>query len=372
MKRFFFSLLFLPIFSFSQTEKQGFVITGKITGLADSSDVKLINNNTKVELAKTKAIKGHFTLKGSVPEAELYSLQMGKPTAANNNQPPTYFLYLDNSKINITGDTKKVEKFKVTGSPSHNDFLDFQTRFDPLFKDINAVATQINSMQPSPKRDSLLSVYYRVKDSIDKEVNKFITQKPHSMVSPFVLFVTAQLNEDPLAQDRRFNMLDSNVQNSQIGVSLRKFINDNLIGTIGSTAVDFTQADTSGVPVSLSSFRGKYVLVDFWASWCGPCRMENPNVVENYKNFKNKNFTVLGVSLDRPGQKDKWVEAINADSLTWTHVSDLQFWNNAAAQLYHIQSIPQNMLIDPQGKIVAKNLRGTALHDKLCEILGCN
>jgi peroxiredoxin len=137
-------------------------------------------------------------------------------------------------------------------------------------------------------------------------------------------------------------------------------------------ALDFTQPDTTGTPISLSSFRGKYVLVDFWASWCGPCRTENPNVVESYNRFNSKNFTVLGVSLDRPGQKDKWINAIKEDNLTWTHVSDLQFWNNSVAQLYHVGSIPTNFLVDPTGKIVARNLRGPALQEKLCELLGCN
>jgi peroxiredoxin len=139
------------------------------------------------------------------------------------------------------------------------------------------------------------------------------------------------------------------------------------VGQIGSQALDFIQKDVDGKAVSLSSFKGKYVLVDFWASWCKPCRMENPNVVNAYNQYKNKNFTVLGVSLDQA--KPNWLQAIQADNLTWTHVSDLQYWNNAVAQLYHIQSIPANMLIDPSGKIIARDLRGEDLNRTLSQLL---
>lgn len=138
---------------------------------------------------------------------------------------------------------------------------------------------------------------------------------------------------------------------------------------IGRIAPEFTQNDTLGNPVALSSFRGKYLLIDFWASWCGPCRKENPNVVKAFQKYKDKGFTILGVSLDQPNAKEKWMKAIHDDNLTWTHVSDLQFWKNAVAVQYGVQAIPQNYLLDPSGKIVGKNLRGEDLDKKLAELI---
>src|SRR5690606_23321862 len=127
--------------------------------------------------------------------------------------------------------------------------------------------------------------------------------------------------------------------------------------------------DTTGKPVSLSDFRGQYVLLDFWASWCGPCRAENPNIVKAFNKYKDKNFTVLGVSLDAKEQNAAWLAAIKKDNLTWTQVSDLKGWENEVAKQYGIRAIPQNYLIDPSGKIIAKNVRGGALERTLQGIL---
>jgi peroxiredoxin len=209
-----------------------------------------------------------------------------------------------------------------------------------------------------------------LKDERRQQEIVFIKAHPNYLVSVEALKdAVGYLPDDIRIYDKLFKGLNKDVQKSKEGVSLKKKIDAFMLVRIGAEAPLFTQPDTAGHPINLKDFRGKYVLLDFWASWCGPCREENPNVVKAYKQFKDKNFTVLGVSLDQENKKAAWIKAINDDGLVWNQVSDLKYWSNAVAKLYSVYSVPQNFLIDPNGKIVGANLRGEELFKKLQELI---
>lgn len=261
---------------------------------------------------------------------------------------------------------------RVKGSKTNDAFV----ALDDKLKATNDAMAALNTTyrELATKKDEAgLAALEQKFDAImsqQKEIYKTeLQQNPQSPLGMYLLESYAGWDINAAEVEPLFALLPEATRQSAAGKTMAEKIQTARLTGIGSVAPDFTQNDTLGNPVSLSSFRGKYLLIDFWASWCGPCRKENPNVVKAFQTYKDKGFTILGVSLDRPSDKDKWMKAIHDDQLTWTQVSDLKFWQNTVAVQYGIQAIPQNFLLDPNGKIVGKNLRGEELQKKLAELM---
>ena len=365
MKKVFIGVLWLPLVVLAQDQKDPhFIISGNLKGLLDKSMVFLTDLNAPGDtLAKGLVKSDGFRLTGQIPQPNLYELNF---ESAKKKIP----MFIGNDDIRVEGTIDNIQGVKLTGSASQDDFTEFQKVFNPHFSKLMMLKQLLNSPEGMSKSDSIYRLMSTSVESVQAAVDQFIQNRKTSYVSPFVLVVVSQLSDDVFLLEKRFNSLSPEIQNGYFGKMIKGQIENGKIGAVGTEEIDFTQNDTTGKPITLSSYKGKYVLVDFWASWCHPCRMENPNVVATYARLKNKNFTILGVSLDK--SREPWIKAISDDNLTWGQVSDLKFWSNEVAVKYRVQSIPQNFLIDPDGKIVGKNLRGAELESKLCALLGCN
>lgn len=280
-------------------------------------------------------------------------------------------VFLAPGKINVSS-VDSFSNIKVTGSKAHDEYVKLTAALKPVTDVQNALYEEYNAAakaKDEAKRKAAEDKIDATEPDVKKIYGEYAKNNPSSPLALYAVNQFAGWDIDAAAVTPYFAALPAEVQASASGKNLADRLEIARKTAIGQPALEFVQNDTLGVPVSLSSLKGKYILVDFWASWCGPCRRENPNVVKAFNNFKDKGFSVLSISLDQPGAKDKWIEAIHKDNLTWTHVSDLKYWDNDVAKQYGIRAIPQNFLVDPQGNIVAKNLNGENLEKKLTEFI---
>ncbi|RAI97573.1 peroxiredoxin [Chitinophaga skermanii] len=360
----------LPLIASAQ--EKPYTVTGKI-GKANAKvylDIRKKSGNT-VDSAVVK--DGVFTFKGNVEGPTLVVLSMdhagtGKPQGPSDARR----IYLEPGNIKIVG--KDSVKTADIVSPINTEFAKYKATFAAQTAGIDQINADYMAAPDDKKKDeafqnSLGERYEKIAKEKEAIQNTYIDQNPNSYFSLVALQEISSGDFNVATIEPRFNKLSDKLKTSTAGKNFKEVIEKEKAVAMGAVAPNFTQNDVNDKPVSLTDFRGKYVLIDFWASWCGPCRRENPNVVKAFNAYKDKNFTILGVSLDQPNAKDKWLAAIEKDNLTWTQVSDLKFWNNAAAELYNVKGIPANFLLDPSGKIVGKNLRGEDLEKKLAELL---
>ncbi|MDZ7607101.1 MAG: TlpA disulfide reductase family protein [Cyclobacteriaceae bacterium] len=370
MKKVLFIVLGSAIFLgacdvFKSDKNPAYTIDATIRGIDDSTSIFLyVRNEGEMKILDTVALKdskAQFT--GVVDSPEMMYLNIGTTNKAIN-------LFVENAKIQISVHADSLDKAVVTGSKTQDDFMAFKTALEPIEQRSNDLNQRYQVAMASGDTAAIRQIQIdadQLYPDQNAAITSFISDKNASFLTPYIIrnYLVFEMEVGQL--DSMLSKLDTTVHRSPD----YKFLADRVAVmqkvALGQPALDFALNDPAGTPVAISSFKGKYLLIDFWASWCGPCRRENPNVVQLYNDFNEKGFEIIGVSFD--DDREKWLKAIDDDKLTWAHVSDLQGWGCEAGKLYAVNSIPATVLLNREGIIIAKNLRGDALRKKLEELL---
>ena len=374
MKNLVYIVFAVTVFASCKSNDGSFTVTGKIKSPPsdmvyleqlsyESSDVKFLDS------AKIGS-DGSYKLKGSSTQQNLFIVGF-------KDNPAVIFVN-DASDIKIDFDNNGFHYPEVSGSDATKELYSFIKNYWQKDSVLSITYQQLGAVNDQKSADtnyvrSLQQQYTKELNSLSDVLRSFINNSKNPAGICFVLDkAKGALSPDELTAliQNATNRFPQHTGLAEFKKSLTQQPGSETSSTyalLNQQAPDLTMQSTDGKNISISSFKGKYVLVDFWASWCSPCRQENPNVVAAYNKYKNKNFAILGVSLD--DDKAAWIKAISDDHLTWNHMSDLKQWESSAVSAYHFDGIPFNVLIDPQGKIIASSLRGEALEQKLSEVL---
>ena len=369
MKQFLALLLLISIIA-CNNDKEGYSISGDIKNVEDGKMIYLSEldaNNQPVRKDSTAIKDGSFSL--DLPEVTQPNLSILNVEGINGN----VIFISENEPIEFKVYKDSIQTTEVVGGKENKIFFNYLNHLKDLTGKVMKLRTKGRQIMTTSKDSTQMAELVKeegaLKDNDMVYKKKLVKENPDAFASVLVLTDMANLGAPVNEVKELFNTLSENVQKTSLGQNLKENLDKRNSVEVGSKAPDFSAPNPEGKEISLNESLGKVTLIDFWAAWCKPCRAENPNVVKIYEKYHDQGFNIIGVSLDRPNQKDKWTQAIAEDNLTWNQVSNLQFWQDPIAQLYDVRAIPAQFILDENGVIVAKNLRGDELDAKVKELL---
>ncbi|UKJ09059.1 TlpA disulfide reductase family protein [Solitalea lacus] len=358
-------------FAFAACNKggSGYKIEGEIKGLPDNKKVYLIATNFEAQkfdtLSKAVSKDGKFELKGTLTAPDYCALVVEGERAGSE-------LMVENVNIKVKGSIDSLHKLNISGSKSHDEFIKVEATLKKSTDKLQAIQQKAMMMGQQPDEHQMQALqleYMAIQNQMQNDIRAYAKSNPSSVVAPVLLINTNQ-DFDVQVFQPIYNSFTEEVKATPAAKYMKSRLDKEVKLAIGQKAPELKALTPDGKALSLSESRGKVTLIDFWASWCKPCRMENPNVVKVYEKYHGQGFNILGISLDKDAEA--WKKAIGEDKLQWNHISDLKYWDSALAKEYNVQSIPYSILLDKNGVIVAKNLRGEELEKKVAELMAKN